>query len=105
MKRFSVSFRPAAEAGLFGLYRHIAEEAGLDVAATYVDRLEAACNSLETFPHRGSKRDDISPGLRTMGFERRATIVFEVRKSEVAIVRIFYGGQDYERIMRGQPEN
>jgi plasmid stabilization system protein ParE len=36
-----------------------------------------------------------------MGFERRATIVFQVREAEVVIVRIFYGGQDYERLLRG----
>ena len=36
-----------------------------------------------------------------MGFERRATIVFQVRKAEVVIVRIFYGGQDFERALRG----
>lgn len=105
MKRYSVNFRPAAEADLSGLYRHIAEEAGIDVAWTYVERLEAACHALETFPQRGAKRDDIGPGLRTMGFERRATIVFQVKKSEVVIVRIFYGGQHHERIMRRESED
>lgn len=42
--------------------------------------------ALETFPERGARRDDIRPGLRTMGFERRATIVFQVNKAEVVIV-------------------
>jgi hypothetical protein len=32
VKRFVVSFRPLAEADLFGLYRYIAAEAGLDIA-------------------------------------------------------------------------
>jgi len=100
MKKYSVSFRPAAEADLIGLYRHNSKEAGMDAAWTYVERLEAACKALETFPRRGAKRDDIGPGLRTMVFERRATIVFQVGKSDVVIVRIFYGGQEYERIMR-----
>jgi plasmid stabilization system protein ParE len=56
--------------------------------------------ALQTFPERGTKRDDIRQGLRTMGFERRATIVFQVRRSEVVIIRVFYGGQDYERALR-----
>lgn len=56
--------------------------------------------ALRTFPERGTKRDDIRLGLRTMGFECRATIVFQVRRSEVVVVRIFYGGQDYERALR-----
>jgi toxin ParE1/3/4 len=97
LKRFKVSFRPLAEADLFGLYRFFADEAGHDVAGAYIDRIEAACQALETFPERGTRRDDIRRGLRTIGFERRATIMFQVRKSEVLIVRILYGGRDYER--------
>ncbi len=104
MKKLEIRFRPLAEADLFGLYRTIAEEAGHVAAGAYIDRIEAACMALETFPARGTRRDHIRPGLRTMGFERRATIVFQVRRAEVVIVRIFYGGQDYERALRGTAE-
>ena len=104
MRKFELSFRPLAEADLFGLYRYIAQEAGHEVAGAYIDRIEAACKALVTFPRRGTRRDEIRPGLRTMGFERRATIVFQVRRAEVMIVRIFYGGQDYEHMLRGATE-
>jgi toxin ParE1/3/4 len=100
MKKSKVSFRPQAEADLFALYRYIAAEAGLEVAGSYIDRIEATCMALETFPKRGTARDDIRPGLRTMGFERRATIVFQVAKAEVTIVRIFHGGRDYEHALQ-----
>ena len=105
MKKFKISFRPLAEEDLFDLYRHIAAEAGLAIAGAYIDPIEAACMSLETFPERGTRRDDIRPGLRTMGFERRATIVFLVTPNEVQIVRIFYGGQDFERALRGTTDD
>jgi toxin ParE1/3/4 len=100
MRKYEVSFRPLADADLFNLYRHIAEEAGYEVAGTYIDRIEAACLALANFPKRGTRRDDIRPGLRTVGFERRATIVFQVTETEVVIVRIFYGGRDYEAASR-----
>ena len=100
VRRYNVSFRPQAEADLFDLYRHIAAEAGYDVAGAYVDRIEAACLALEVFPRRETRRDDIRPGLRTLGFERRATIVFHIARLDVVIVRIFFGGQDYERHLR-----
>lgn len=100
MKRHRITFRPRAEADLFGLYRHIAEEGGHEAAGIYVDRIEAACMALQIFPERGTRRDDIRRGLRTMGLERRATIVFEVKRSEVVVIRVFYGGQDYERVLR-----
>jgi hypothetical protein len=44
-------------------------------------------------------RDDIAPGLRTVGFERRATIAFSVLEQGVTIHRIPYAG----RTMEGEP--
>jgi toxin ParE1/3/4 len=100
MRKYDVSFRPLAEGDLFALYSYIASEAGGAVAGAYIDRIEAACLSLATFPNRGRRRDDIRRGLRTLSFERRATIVFQVTETEVIVVRVFYGGQDYKRVLR-----
>lgn len=105
MRHFEVSFRPLAEADLLALYRRIAKSAGIAVAGSDIDRIEAACLALENFPARGTKRDDLRPGLRTMGFERRATIVFQVTGGEVVVVRIFHGGQDFERALRGESDD
>ncbi len=100
MKRYKVTFRPAAETDLVDLYDYIAAEAGTELAGNYIGPIEAACMALENFPVRGTRRDNIRPGLRTIGFERRATIAFHVEKSEVVIIRVFYGGRDYEHILR-----
>jgi toxin ParE1/3/4 len=83
MTKFEVRFRPLAEVDLFALYNYIAQQAGHAVAGSYIDRIEAACLALEVFPERGTRRDDIRPGIRTLGFERRATIVFRVLENEV----------------------
>jgi toxin ParE1/3/4 len=90
-----VSFRPEAEADLIALYRYISDRSGAVRAGDYT-RIEAACMGLATFPQRGTKRDDLAPGIRTIGFERRATIAFRVEDDSVQIVRIFYAGRDYE---------
>jgi toxin ParE1/3/4 len=100
VKEFGVSFRPHARRDLIELYNFIADEAGEEVAAAYIGRIEAACLALQTFPERGRRRDDIRPGLRTIGFERRALIAFQVMEREVVVVRILYGGRDYERLLR-----
>jgi toxin ParE1/3/4 len=55
---------------------------------------------LAAFPERGRRRDDILPGLRSIGFERRATIAFRVLKTRVEIVSIAYGGRDFESGLR-----
>lgn len=100
MRKVRVSFRPQAEADLLNLYRYIAAESGLEVAGGYIDRIETACLSLATFPERGRNRDDIRRGLRILGFERRISLIFQVKKAEVVIVRILYGGQNLERLLR-----
>ena len=100
MRKYRVEFLRSAANDLFDLYDMIAAEAGSAVAGTTIERIEAACLILETSPLRGTKRDDLASGLRTVGFERRATIVFRIRGSAVTIVRVFYGGQNYERVLR-----
>lgn len=61
----------------------------------YLGRIEQFIAKLELGPERGTRRDDIRPGLRTVGFERRLTVAFLVRE-QVTILRIFYGGRDWE---------
>ena len=99
MKAYRVNFRPAAEADLFGLYEYIVARSGRQAAARYVDRIEATCMGLARTPMRGRSRDDIRSGLRTLGFERRALIAFVVGRREVEVVRILYGGRDFEALL------
>jgi toxin ParE1/3/4 len=43
-------------------------------------------------------RNDVRPGLRTVGFERQISIAFHVDSERVTIDRILYGGRDLEHI-------
>lgn len=79
---------------------YIASQAGDAIAYRYLDRLYSACMALAHFPERGTKRDDIRPGLRIIGFERRATIAFQILPNRVEIVTIAYGGRDFESDLR-----
>jgi toxin ParE1/3/4 len=99
---YHVIFSPEAEAHLTGIYSHIAEKASPTIAARFTAAILNYCEGFETFPQRGTKRDDLRPGLRTVGFRRSVTIAFNVTPNEVTIIGIFYGGQDYEAAF--QPE-
>lgn len=94
MTRYRVVFLELAARQLEELYAFIAEQAHPDVAMGYIERIEAFCRGLETFPERGTARPELRPGLRTMGFERRATIAFAVTGDRVVILQVLYGGQD-----------
>lgn len=60
-------------------------------------RIERCCLGFELAGERGTRRDDIRPRLRIVGFERRVTIAFHVEASRVTIDRILYGGRDIAR--------
>ena len=92
----TVHFTPEALDQLDKLEVDISGAASPAIAARYVDSIVDYCQNLQTFPHRGTRRDDLRPGLRTLGFRRRVTILFEVAGDTVNILGVYYGGQDYE---------
>ena len=100
----TVYFAPEALQQLDELEAHIAAVGSPIVAARYVDSIVGYCENLHTFPHRGTPRDDLRPGLRTLGFRRRVLILFEVAAGVVTIIGIYYGGQDYEAALRDDEE-
>jgi toxin ParE1/3/4 len=92
--RYRVVFTPEAASQLDAIYTYIADQAGADIAFRFTDAIIAYCESFITFPRRGTLRNDLRPGLRTVGFRKRATIAFAVLGNAITIVGIFYGGQD-----------
>lgn len=96
---YQLVFSPVAEAHLAALYRYIAEAATPTTAARYVNAIIDYCESLETFPMRGTQRDDIRPGLRVTNYKGRAVIALTVDADRVSILGVFYGGQDYETLL------
>jgi toxin ParE1/3/4 len=94
-----VVFAPEAQEDLLRLYDFIDKRAGPERAQAYTERVASYCAKLEDFPERGTRRDDLRPGLRIIGFERRMTIAFHVTADRVTIDRVFYGGRDWETLL------
>ena len=97
--------RPSAENDLLAIYRYIAQQSGsADRALDYIRRIRARCEDLRDFPEAGRARDDLRPGIRILGFERRVVISYTVLPSgDVEIGRFFYGGRDYEALLSRDP--
>ena len=98
-----VIFTPEAQAHLDGLFDYIAETSPV-AAHRFVSAIVDYCMTFALFPQRGTKRDDLRPGLRTVGFRRRVTIVFSVSADVVTIVSIFYGGRNFEALLRDESQ-
>ena len=93
-----VSYRIEAEDDLDTIFSFILNAGGSSVVAyNFTERIRAYCNSFVTFPNRGTLRDDLYPGARLIGFERRVTIAFTVTDETILIIRIFYAGRDVDR--------
>jgi plasmid stabilization system protein ParE len=90
---------PEAKAQLNSLYENLAREASLDIATRYIDAVMVRIAGLADFPHRGTSRGDIRPGLRTIPFRRRLTIAYAVTPEEVRVIGIARAGQDLERLL------
>ena len=100
MKRRQVDYAPEADQDFDWIYDVVALGGGPTVAFDYVQRLRAFCQRLDYAAERGNRRDDIRAGLRIVGFERRVTVAFSVDESRVTILRLFYGGKDWESALR-----
>jgi toxin ParE1/3/4 len=97
-----VIFTPLAERHIDKLHEYITLHSSEERADGYISRIVSFCSGLMTFPLRGRQRDDILPGLRVTGFERRVNIAFVVTADTVLIQGIFYGGRDYETALRNR---
>ncbi len=89
-------FAPEAEGQLANLYNYLAKEATPETALRYTENIVSFCESLDRFPHRGNRRDDLLPGLRITNYRKRTIIAFIVESGTVTVAGIWHGGQDYE---------
>lgn len=99
-KAKTVAFSPEAEAQIVALYEYIAANASPSLAAAYASALVERCERLGETPLAGVARDDIRRGLRLTFFRRRVAIAYSVAAKAVTVLAIFYGGQDYESLLR-----
>jgi plasmid stabilization system protein ParE len=104
LNTYIVVFSPEALLQLAELYHHIAGAASPEIAARYTDAIVTHCEALSTFPMRGTIRDDIRRGLRLTNYRGRSITAFSVLGDTVAIIGVFYGGQNFEAALQdGEP--
>ena len=86
MKQYSVVFTPEAQEQLAALY--IAATASPEIAERYTNAIVTHCEGLQTFPHRGTRREDIRPADTLEEFQFVATHETSLFYSEIfSVVR------------------
>lgn len=94
MKYYKVGFTVNAIDQLEAIELYIGEQGNPEAGARYIAAIVAQCRKLDTFPLRGTPRDDLMLGLRTISFERRVVIGYTVADEAVWIVGVSYGGRE-----------
>ena len=100
MASHRIVFTPEARDQLDSLHAYISTAADAETASRFVDGIIDRIAKLTDFPNRGTLRDDLRPGLRTLPWRRRVTIAFVVEENDVVVIGIFYGGRDFESLLR-----
>lgn len=94
MKRYRVVFLPHAEGRLAEIEAYIAEHSSGAVAERFVAALVDRALKLDAFPFRGTPRDDLQTGLRTIAHRRTVTIAYVVDGDWVEVTDFLYRGKD-----------
>jgi toxin ParE1/3/4 len=94
-------FRPLALTDLDAIYEYI-EPDNPRRAATFVQDILTGCRTLCTYPEIGPARGDIAPGLRIRPMLGRVVVCYRIAEAHIVVLRVFYGGQDFETIMRDE---
>ena len=100
---YRLTWRPRAAEDLKAIYRFIAQDSPAR-ALDFIERIQKRCDLLRDSPEQGRARPNLRPDLRIVPYGRSVVIAYEFSENTVDVVRIFYGGQDYETIMSGYGE-
>jgi plasmid stabilization system protein ParE len=103
---YTVRFSPQALAQIDAIEDCITLAGSPVAAIRHTDGIVSYCESLTTFPLRGTTRDDVIPGLRVTNYRHSTVIAFNVDGSDqtVSILGVFYGGQDFETALTDPSE-
>tara|TARA_R110002167_G_scaffold341310_2_gene549525 strand:+ start:46 stop:393 length:348 start_codon:yes stop_codon:yes gene_type:complete len=87
---------------LFQSYRSFGEPAGdaFERAALRLRAIKAAGDAIATAPHRGTRRDDILPGARSVTIDRAIFwFALDEARRTVRILAVVFGDRDHVRHM------
>lgn len=97
MQRAPVRFSEEAVVDLEDIFFLLLQNgASIDVGLHYVERLRQRCQRIGDVPEGYPLRPMLGAGIRILPFERSATIAYRLVDHSVEVVRVFYGGQDYD---------
>jgi toxin ParE1/3/4 len=102
MKTYTVTYSAGADQDLTHLAAVIMEQASEERAIRYIGKIINECRSLSLAPYRGTKRRNLRPNMRVIGFKREVSILFRIEEETrlVVILGFAYGGRTLTEVLR-----
>jgi plasmid stabilization system protein ParE len=96
VKNYALDIRDAAYEDLAGIRNYIADARGQTFAEHFIARILDHLATFKTAPFRGTRQDELRPGLRIVGWRHTITIAFVPDESlqKVTILAVLYRGRD-----------
>ncbi|HET9511701.1 MAG TPA: type II toxin-antitoxin system RelE/ParE family toxin [Sphingomonas sp.] len=89
-----IEFSTTAVSDLRIIGAYIEERSGPERADAYETRIRAKIATLLNFPNRGTDRNRVEQGYRSITFEGRPVILYHVGRDVVTIARVVAGKRD-----------
>ena len=106
MTRFRVVRHPLVARDISRIASFLLERTTPRSVAAKIAALDADVNALAENPWRGTRRDEVSPGLRAIPSAENGVIAFEVREDTrtVRILSVTWGGFDWLGRVEGRAQ-
>ena len=94
---YQVEFHPRAKRDLRKIRDSIADLGGKQASRRILQAFETVLTGLAQVPHKGSLRESVATGLRSVPAAKKGVVTFRVDDAAriVTIVAITYAGQDW----------
>jgi toxin ParE1/3/4 len=94
---YTITLHPLVEADLYQIGEPISDFAGLRIGQSKINEITAFIERLTDFPHIGTIRSDLYPGLRAIPASEKA-VVHEAQS--VFVLCVSYGRADWQARVR-----
>lgn len=88
-----VIYAPEAEAEIYEIARHIAEEGDLAAAYRFIENIDETAHLIATQPEMGRKREELGPRLRSFPVGP-FVIFYRTTKGGIEVARVLRGSRD-----------
>jgi plasmid stabilization system protein ParE len=99
---YTITLHPLVEADLYQIGELISDFAGLRIGQSKINEITAFIERLTDFPHIGTIRSDLYPGLLSIPASEKAVVCFVVKDEaqSVFVLCVSYGRADWQARVR-----